>query len=249
MGPGRRWREPAGAAGRAHPRWTRTVHGAACWLVPLVLLGGARSACAREVVYAALGATVDLPDGPRPGDPARIAQLAQSGGGHVSLLDLTAPDATARAVLASQLKRAIGSRPTLVTLALGPADACGGTPLSSFARDLEVISDFLQRTGATVVISTIGHAELLCGPSGSRIAERVDAFNFTILREARRHHLVVADVRRPFLLQDRSWVAAVQKVVGSWARESTAVHGPGGPPDARRGASASRTPRPPPESA
>ena len=234
------------APGRLHARrWARFARASTPWLLVFPLAFPVASAhAAPEVVYVAVGGIADSPGSPREEDPAQVAHLISDRSGGVKLVDLTTPGGSARVVRESQLMRAVTAKPKLVTVALGPWDACGPTTLSSFARDLEIIADLLQRTGATVIISTIAQADGLCSGPGCGMQERVDSFNFTILRVARRHHLLIADVRRRNVLGERSWLAAVTKAMGPLADGSQPPHAPGHAPETADHPGASRGPPP-----
>lgn len=215
--------------------WPTLARASARWVVAIPLLFPLQLAhAAAETVYVALGSAGEPPDSSRSGDPALVAQLIGKARGRVRLIDLTAQHASARVVRETQLMHAISSKPNLVTISVAAVDACGQTPLSSFARDLETIADLIERTRATVIISTIGHAGDVCNDSRRGARDRVDSFNFTILRIARRHRFLVADVRKRNTLQDQSWVAAIATAMATATDRSGDPQPSGRPPEKPR---------------
>ncbi len=166
----------------------------------------------RELVYVALGEQAHL--GMQAGDPDRIAAVLGSTGRRVRVIDLTAPGVTSESIRRDQLRNVVALRPFLVTLAVGAADACGGTPLRRFARDLEIIADLLHRNVPNVIVSTFGPPDQRCTRSGPALARRVDAFNWAIVRAVKRNRLSLADVGGGGRTAARTWREIVEgKVV------------------------------------
>jgi hypothetical protein len=163
---------------------------------------------AREVVYVALGEAAGSPHALREGDPARIASRLEQAGYRVRLIDLTAAGAKVATIRETQLGAALSARPALVTLSVGPLDATGKGSLAAFSRELFVIADFLRRSGAKVVISTLPRASDLRTGAGPAHRSRVDAFNWAVRRIALRNGFVLADVRAQGGLTWESAVAA-----------------------------------------
>lgn len=172
-------------------------------LVATALLGAteARAAPVRggpPVVYLAMGDStavgVGAPDGG--GYPLRLARRLEAAGVAARLTLVAASGATAADVLREQLPRVQAARPTLVTIGIGLNDVMQGRKLADFARDLEILADFVRRTKATVVILTLPDVSLSPSARGAppSLSRRVEAFNATIARVAERHGFVVADV-------------------------------------------------------
>jgi hypothetical protein len=184
------------------------------WLTAAVLLCAAgRARAAPELLYVAVGGSAELTGAARTGDPARIAGRLEAGGRRVRLVDLTAPGAGASAVRAEQLLRAVALRPALVTVALGPVDVMAKASLKGFSRDLEIVADLLRRNAGTVVVATLPHAEVLRPGADRAFRRRVDAFNWAIVRIARRHGLTLVDLRREPGASAASWEEAAAPVV------------------------------------
>jgi hypothetical protein len=198
-------------------------------LVPILLLVAAASPRSeRELIYVAVGGFVES-GGARAGDPARVVERLERARPRVRLIDLTAADATVHDVRNEQLRRAMAARPALVTIAIGASDVRGPSSLRSFSRDLQVVADLLHRTKATVVISTIPNARGLADHPGRAFRRRVDAFNWAIVRIARRHGFVLADVRARAGLPESSWAVTVGRAIDG------ALAPPSHPPRGLRG--------------
>jgi acyl-CoA thioesterase I len=110
---------------------------------------------------------------------ARVANLGVGG-------------ATSADVRARQLDRAIGLRPHLVTLAIGPNDITTRVPLAASAQNLETILGRLRReTTAVVVVNLIPDLAVTPRFRGSQHQEAVGrqtiAFNEALERASRTH--------------------------------------------------------------
>ncbi len=192
------------------------------WLLLATLVAGPTAgARAGELVYVALGEQTRF--GMQAGDPEQIARALGITGMRVRVVDLTAPGVTSDVIRREHLRNAIALRPFLVTLAVGAADACGRTPLRRFARDLEIIADLLHRNVPNVIVSTSGPPDEHCARSGSALRRRVDAFNWAIVRSARRNRLSLADLGGIGRSTARAWKEVVEgKVVLLLPRSSRA---------------------------
>lgn len=147
---------------------------------------------AGELVYVALGAQTAV--GMQAGDPSRIAEVLGRSGRRVRLVDLTAPGVTVAELRRDHLSRAVALRPFLVTVAIGPADACGHTSLSGFSRDLQTVADLLHRNAPNVIVSTFARPAEGCALGGRALERRVDAFQWAIIRAVRRNRLSLVDL-------------------------------------------------------
>lgn len=164
-------------------------------LVPALLLVATVSPrMEREIIYVAMGGSVES-GGARVGDPGRIIERLDRSRPRVRLVDLTSPNATVHDVRNEQLQRAMSSRPSLVTVAIGASDVRGSS------------SDHADRT----------------------FRERVDAFNWAIVRIARRHGFVLADVRARAGSPEGSWEAtvggAIDTALAPRSRSPRGLHG------------------------
>jgi len=100
--------------------------------------------------------------------------------------------ATSADVRARQLDRAIGLRPHLVTLAIGPNDITTRVPLAAYAQNVEAILGRLRReTTAVVVVNLIPDLAVTPRFRGSPHQEAVGrqtiAFNEALERASRAH--------------------------------------------------------------
>jgi lysophospholipase L1-like esterase len=150
------------------------------------------------LVYFAMGDSTAVGDGAEEGGgyPARLARRLEEAGIPVKLAVVAASGATAADVRRDQLPRVQAARPGLVTIGVGLNDVLEGRKLADFARDLQVLADFVRRTKATVVIQTLPDVSLAPASTGSvpALARRIEAYNAAIVRAAERHGFVVADV-------------------------------------------------------
>jgi acyl-CoA thioesterase I len=100
-------------------------------------------------------------------------------------------------VVATQLDRAIGLRPDLVTLSVGPNDITGGVAVGAYERNLELILRRLtQETSAVVVVNLV--PDLAVTPrfqgAGFLVGRMSADFNAVIVKTARRHGARVVDL-------------------------------------------------------
>ncbi|ACG71317.1 lipolytic protein G-D-S-L family [Anaeromyxobacter sp. K] len=176
----------------------RLARPAVALAVVLVALGARAAGNApAPLVYVALGDSTAAGQGGGPGGgyPPRLARRLEAAGLGVKLVNLGVAGATAGDLRRDQLPRALEARPGLVTVGIGINDLVQGRPLREFARDLEIVADFLKQTRATVVISSL--PDLVDSPSAkgapAALARRLDQFNAAIERVAERHGFLVAD--------------------------------------------------------
>ena len=150
------------------------------------------------VVYYALGDSTAIGQGAEQGGgyPARIARKLEQSGVPVKFTNVAAGGATIAELRHEQVPRAVAAHPTLITLGIGINDLVQDRKLADFSRDLEIAADFLGRTKATIVISTIPDLSLSPSAKGgpTSLGRRIEAFNATIALVAERHGFVVADV-------------------------------------------------------
>lgn len=162
----------------------------------LVLAAGAARG-APPLVYVALGDSTAAGQGGGAGGgyPARLARRIEAAGLPVRLVNLGVAGATVADLRRDQLQRAVGASPGLVTLGIGINDLVQARPLREFARELEIVADFLRHTRAVVVISSL--PDLADSPSAKgappALARRLDQYNAAIERVAERHGFLLAD--------------------------------------------------------
>ena len=158
----------------------------------------AQSARGAPVVYYALGDSTALGVGAEQGGgyPARLARKLEQGGVPVRFTNVGVSGATVADLRREQVPKAVAGHPALVTLCIGINDLMQDRKLADFSRDLEIAADFLRRTQAIVVISTIPDLSLSPSAKGAppSLARRIDAYNAAIALIAERHGFAVADV-------------------------------------------------------
>lgn len=163
----------------------------------LAVASAAPPARAAPLVYVAMGDSTAAGVGAEQGGgyPDRVARRLGAAGTPVRLVNLGVPGATAEDLRKGQLSRALGEGPALVTICIGLNDLAKGRALRDFARDLEIVADFVAKTKATVVVSEL--PDVSRSPSGAgsppSLARRLAAYNATIRRIAERHGFAVAD--------------------------------------------------------
>ncbi len=172
-------------------------------LLVALVVAPVRSAGTGALVYVALGEPTHL--GMQVEDPARIAEVLAGSGRRVRLVDLTAAGTTAGQIRRDQLQRVITLRPFLVTVAIGPTDACGTTTPQRFARDLEIVADLLHRNVPNVIVSTFAAPDERCGRTPRVLERRAETFNWILIRSAKRNRLSLADLGGGGAGTPRAW--------------------------------------------
>ena len=155
---------------------------------------------------------------------AALSSLAERVGKPMRLIDLTTPGATSADIRTDQLGRAVALRPARVTLTFGSADVCGATSLRSFARDLQIIVDLLQRNSGHVIISTIAAPAGPCSLSGAALRHRLEAFNLTIMQTGQRHGSTLVEAQDSPAAGSRGGVVTVGDVRGAGAVAARPEH-------------------------
>jgi lysophospholipase L1-like esterase len=152
-----------------------------------------------SVTYVALGdsTAVGVGAGRGGGYPERLASRLRQGGLPVGLINLGMSGARVRDVFTGQVKRAVATQPTLITLGIGTNDLWRGTPLDAFGEDLERIASRLKQTGAPVVVVNI--ADLALAPVARLVPSslyegRIEPFNGAIAVVARKHGMHLVDL-------------------------------------------------------
>ncbi len=166
-------------------------------------MGGGGEEVRREqaaVTYAALG------------DSTGVGVGASEGGGYVArlferirrerpdsrLVNLCVSGATTEGVLREQLREAINSRPSLVTLGIGINDLGHGLTPERFAFNYEEIVRRLKtETSARVVVTNvpdISFAPVIPASERDATRRRIELFNEKLEAIARRYELSVVDI-------------------------------------------------------
>ena len=131
------------------------------------------------------------------GYPERLASRLRREGFSVGHTNLGMSGARIRDVFTSQVKRAIATQPTLLTLGIGTNDLWRGTSLEDFAEDLERIASRLKQTGAPLV--GVNLAALALAPEerlvpSSLYGERNETFKGAIATGARKQGMHLEDL-------------------------------------------------------
>ena len=100
-------------------------------------------------------------------------------------------------VVATQLDRAIGLRPDLITLSVGPNDITAGVAVGAYERNMDVILRRLsEETSAVVVVNLV--PDLTVTPrfksAGFVMGRRASEFNAAIVKTAKRHGARIVDL-------------------------------------------------------
>lgn len=160
---------------------------------------------AHPVLYVALGDSTVAGVGasaPAQNYASRLHERLRSDYPAASFVNLGVSGATAAAVLAAQLPRAVALSPDLVTLSIGPNDITSVRAVEQYERDLETILQTLTReTRAVVVLNLI--PDLTVTPRFretlmvTRLRDRVSAFNRALSRQGQRYGAEVVDLYGP----------------------------------------------------
>jgi acyl-CoA thioesterase-1 len=152
-----------------------------------------------SISYVALGdsSCVGVGAGRGGGYPERLASRLRQQGLSVGLSNVGMSGAVIRDVFTSQVKRAVATQPTLITLGIGTNDLWRGTSLEDFRDDLERIAKRLKPTGASLVIVNVPDMALapVARMVPSQLYEgRIEPFNEAIWATARAHGMHVVDL-------------------------------------------------------
>jgi lysophospholipase L1-like esterase len=162
-----------------------------------------------SISYVALGdsSAVGVGAGRGGGYPERLASRLRQQGLPVGLTNLGMSGAVIRDVFNAQLKRAVATQPTLVTIGIGTNDVWRGTSLEDFRDDLERMARRLKPTGASLVIVNV--PDMALAPVAKLVPSqlyegRIESFNEAIATVARAHGMHLVDLfsaSREFLPQ------------------------------------------------
>jgi lysophospholipase L1-like esterase len=147
------------------------------------------------VLYVALGdSTVEGVGATSPGRNfvSRLHERLRARYPNARVVNLGAGGATSADVLLRQLDRAIGLRPHLVTLSIGPNDITTRVPVATYEKNLETILGRLRyETTAVAVVNLIPDLAVTPRFSRSRLREVVGrqtiVFNEALERKGRAH--------------------------------------------------------------
>jgi acyl-CoA thioesterase-1 len=152
-----------------------------------------------SISYVALGDSSAVGVGASRGGgyPERLASRLRQQGLSVGLTNLGMSGAVVRDVFTAQIKRAVATQPTLVTLGVGTNDVWRGTAVDEFQDDLDRIARRLKPTGASLVIVNV--PDMALAPVARMVPShlyegRIEPFNEAIFAVARAHGLYVVDL-------------------------------------------------------
>jgi len=151
------------------------------------------------VVYTALGDSTGVGVGAKQGGGyvARLFERIKRERAGSRLTNLCVSGATTEDLLRGQLKAAINSHPTLITLGVGINDMGHGLTADRFARNYEeIIKRLKEETSAKIVVTNIpdiSYAPVVPEYARDETRRRVQAFNQKIEAIARQYQLLVVD--------------------------------------------------------
>jgi lysophospholipase L1-like esterase len=152
------------------------------------------------VVYTALGDSTGVGVGAKQGGGyvARLFERIKREQPQARLTNLCVSGATTDDVLRGQLKAAISSHPTLVTLGIGINDIGHGLSADTFARNYEeIIKRLKEETSARIVVTNIpdiSFAPVVPAYARDETRQRVTIFNEKVHAIAERYGLLVVDI-------------------------------------------------------
>lgn len=152
-----------------------------------------------SISYVALGDSSAVGVGASRGGgyPERLASRLRKEGFSLGLTNVGMSGAVIRDVFTSQVKRAVATQPTLVTIGVGTNDIWRGTSLEDFRDDLGRIARRLKPTGASLVIVNV--PDMALAPVARMVPShlyegRIEPFNEAISHVAREHGMHVVDL-------------------------------------------------------
>lgn len=153
-----------------------------------------------ELTYVALGDSTGAGVGARTGGgyPDRLLRRLHGVLPGLRLQNLSQSGATSSDVLATQVPRALRTRPRLITIGIGINDVGMQLPDDAFALTLEGIVTSLHRLQAPIVVTNL--PDLAIAPAVQRLVpqafyeQRIQVFNEHIEATAARHHLTLIDL-------------------------------------------------------
>lgn len=152
------------------------------------------------VVYTALGDSTGVGVGASAGGGyvARLFERIKREDKSARLTNLCISGATTADVLREQLRPAISSRPTLITLGIGINDIGHGMTLAQFARNYEeLIKKLRAETKAKIVVTNIpdiSFAPVVPAYARETTRRTVELFNEKVHEIAERYQLLVVDI-------------------------------------------------------
>lgn len=132
---------------------------------------------------------------------SRLAADLRSIYPRAQVTNMGVPGATAADVASRQVGQAVGAKPNLITLSVGPNDITQGRDVQAYERDLNTILRRLtQETDAVIVVNLIPDLALaprFSGDMKERVGRQTATFNMAIGRAARSRDIVLVDLYTP----------------------------------------------------
>jgi acyl-CoA thioesterase-1 len=153
-----------------------------------------------RVIYTALGDSTGVGVGAKQGGGyvARLFERIKREHPDSHLANLCVSGATTDDVLRGQIRTAISSHPTLVTLGIGINDIGHGLTAETFARNYEeIIKRLREQTSATLIVTNIpdiSFAPVVPAYARDETRRRVQLFNEKVYAIAERYKLLVVDI-------------------------------------------------------
>jgi acyl-CoA thioesterase I len=125
--------------------------------------------------------------------------LHMLGDSHYHLINLGIPDVLIHDVLGLELPVAVDAHPDLVTIWLGVNDIADAVPVSSYARDLDMLLSRLQASSphVRIVIANIPDLTLLPHFSSYNpqlLHRQIRTYNAAIASAVQRHHILLVNL-------------------------------------------------------
>ena len=150
------------------------------------------------VTYVAVGDSTGVGVGAKDGGyPARLLGRIKQERADARLVNLCVSGATTEDLLREQLKQAVASRPTLITIGIGINDLGSYVAVETFARNFEEIVKRLKTgTSASIVVSNlpdISLAPVVPAEQREQTRDQINLFNARIGEIAKRYNLKLVD--------------------------------------------------------
>lgn len=160
--------------------------------------------CARPITYVALGDSTVFGAGASSPDATYVARLGASLRAAyplVRVVNLGMNGATAAEVLSEQVSQAVGLRPDLVTLSVGPNDIIGGRNITAFEANLAGIFETLQGQSRAAVVANL-IPDMAIAPRFTElekivVEQETIAFNAVLKQDAARYGVRIVDLYGP----------------------------------------------------
>jgi lysophospholipase L1-like esterase len=153
-----------------------------------------------QLTYVAIGASDTFGIGTTdPYNQNWASDLAREIGPRYHLINLGIPGAIMSTATSRELPIALDTHPNLVTIWLGVNDIADNVPLTSYARDLDVMLSRLQAEAPGVRIAIANIPDLTLLPHFSSfdpqvLHMRISSYNAAIVDSVQQHHIILVDL-------------------------------------------------------